>query len=76
MPLWQYRKMNLNDTRRKTDDIDLLDDAGKSGWELVVIATNNIAYLKRQVVDRAEEQQPAIPATRKRGSSYAAMGTK
>ena len=61
MRQWEYRKINLNDTGRKTDDIDLLDNAGKSGWELVGIATNNVAYLKDEVVDRAEEQ-PAIPA--------------
>ena len=68
MALWQYRKMYLNDTGRKSDDIDLLDDAGKNGWELVGIATNNVAYLKRQMAGR-EDESGATPITRKRASS-------
>ena len=53
---WEYRKIDLNDVRRMTDDIDLLADAGKDGWELVGITSNNFAYLKRQF----EELAPAL----------------
>jgi hypothetical protein len=47
MPEWEYRKLDLNNLPRKVEDIDLLCDAGKEGWELVQISPNNIAYLKR-----------------------------
>lgn len=49
MAQWEYSKIDLNDAPRKTDDIDLLNDAGKDGWELVGILSNNVAYLKRQI---------------------------
>jgi DNA-binding protein H-NS len=48
---WEYRKIDLNERPRKTDDIDVLMDAGKDGWELVQITPNNIAYLKRMIED-------------------------
>jgi hypothetical protein len=46
---WQYRKVDLNDLPRRVEDIDLLNDAGAEGWEIVTITANHIAYLKRQV---------------------------
>jgi H-NS histone family len=46
---WEYRKIALNQLPRKTDDIDLLCEAGLDGWELVAILANNVAYFKRQV---------------------------
>ena len=48
MAQWEYKKIRLNDLSRKSDDIDLLCDAGEEGWELVVMLPNNIAYLKRE----------------------------
>ena len=61
MRRWEYKKINLNETPRKTDDIDLLNAAGDDGWELVGITTNNVAYLKRQL----DEPVVAKPARRK-----------
>jgi len=61
MPEWEYSRINLNEVPRRTDDIDLLNDAGKEGWELVTITTNNIAFLKRSV----GEPPRAQPARRK-----------
>jgi hypothetical protein len=29
MPQWDYRKIDLNNVPRKTDDVDLLNDAGE-----------------------------------------------
>jgi hypothetical protein len=52
---WEYLKIRLNDYDRKSDDIELLCDAGKEGWELVAIVPNNVAYLKRPVDDFAQE---------------------
>jgi hypothetical protein len=46
---WEYREIQLSDLPRRTNEIDLLNDAGKNGWELVTIATNNVARLKRRV---------------------------
>ena len=55
MTEWKYRKIDLNQLPRKTDEIDALCDVGEEGWELVVILANNVAYLKRQVGDDASE---------------------
>ena len=49
MGLWEYRKIALNQLSAKTADVDLLNDAGEEGWELVAILPNNIAYLKREI---------------------------
>jgi hypothetical protein len=47
--------------RRREDHLDLLCDAGEHGWELVTIAPNNVAYLKREVplgpVNQETDQQ-------------------
>jgi hypothetical protein len=53
----------------KSSDLDVLDDAGKDGWELVGITANNVAYLRRQVEDpnapppRAKPGRPRKTAT-------------
>jgi hypothetical protein len=44
---WEYEKIDLNSAPSKTDDLKVLNDAGRAGWELVAILANNIAYLKR-----------------------------
>ena len=55
MSLWEYRKITLNQLSAKTNDVDVLNDAGDEGWELVAILPNNIAYLKRQVGESVPE---------------------
>jgi DNA-binding protein H-NS len=60
VPEWEYRKIDLNDRPRKTDDVDLLGDAGKEGWELVQITANDIAYLKRMVEDSSPTQETNV----------------
>jgi len=55
MSEWEYIRLDLNDVHRGGQEIDLLNEAGKNGWELVIIQ-NGIAYLKRLV--------PAMPAPR------------
>jgi hypothetical protein len=59
MTKWQYCKIDLNDLPRKTDDVDVLNDAGHEGWELVGITANNFAYLKRQISMRPSLSPPA-----------------
>jgi len=49
---WEYRKIDLNQLPRRGnrqvgDDLDLLNDVGRDGWELVHISVHKIAYLKR-----------------------------
>jgi hypothetical protein len=61
MPEWQYRALDLNDLPRKSEALDLLNDAGAGGWELVIIMPNHIAYLKRQVAkQRAKSATTAL----------------
>ena len=45
MPEWEYRTLDLNDLPRKTEVVDVLNNAGENGWELVTITPNQIAYL-------------------------------
>ncbi len=52
---WEYRKINLNELPRRTDEIDALCDAGVAGWELVIVLPNNVAYLKREVGEPAPD---------------------
>lgn len=65
MAEWEYRKINLSESPRKGDEIDLLNDAGRDGWELVSITGNSVAYLKRQSGEPAPAPA-AAPAARRR----------
>ena len=49
MQEWEYSKVDLNDLPRRVEDIDLLNDAGAEGWEVIMITPNRIANLKRQI---------------------------
>ena len=73
MTTWEYDKVDLNSLARKTEDVDLLNEVGREGWELVHITSNNIAYLKRPI----EEDTPAKvtpPRAPKRSSTPATAG--
>ena len=61
MPRWEYAMIYLSELPRGTDEIDILNDAGEDGWELVNIMANNVAYLKRQV---AESAAPTVKSPR------------
>jgi hypothetical protein len=54
MPEWEYSKIDLNDLPQKTHEIDLLNVAGGQGWELVLVTSNNIAYLRRALGEEAQ----------------------
>jgi hypothetical protein len=66
MPEWQYITLDLGDLPRRTTVLDLLNGAGKDGWELVMITSNNIAYLKRKVPKRPSRTTPTTPSTTKK----------
>jgi hypothetical protein len=71
MARWEYTKIHLSELPRQGDDVDLLNDAGSNGWELVGITNSNIAYLKRLVAEAAP-QVAEKPVRRRRTSSPAA----
>jgi Domain of unknown function (DUF4177) len=64
MPEWEYVTVILSDLPVKTRAVDVLNEAGEQGWELVTITSNNVAYLKRQVPRRRSRPRPptATPA--------------
>jgi H-NS histone family len=59
MTEWEYKKIDLNQLARQTDEIDVLCKAGEDGWELVVILANNVAYLKRELDEVVSETTAA-----------------
>ena len=65
---WEYRTINIFDLARGERELEILNAAGAEGWELIMIAVNGIATLKRPVV----EDKPA-PA-RRRGATPGAAG--
>lgn len=65
MERWEYMKLDLNDLPRNKDSIDVLNNAGREGWELTHLTANHFAYLKRLI----EETAPAKPARRKPAGS-------
>jgi hypothetical protein len=46
MPVWEYRQVDLNDLPRKAVEVDVLNELGEQGWELVGILDNHVTYLK------------------------------
>ena len=60
---YEYEKLDLNNTARRSDEIDLLSQAGAQGWRLVVITQNGMAYMVREIAE-----PDALPKSRRRGS--------
>jgi hypothetical protein len=70
MTEWEYMSIDLNNLPFRTQSLDLLNDAGQDGWELVGITSNGLAYLKRptekprqrtaRIRDRAEAKRSAV----------------
>ncbi len=53
MTKWEYERIDLNTLARNETDIDLLNEAGAQGWELIAINTCNVAILKRAIATTA-----------------------
>jgi hypothetical protein len=49
MRTWEYLRLDLNDTPRRGEEVDLLNTAGGEGWELVGVTGNGVALLKREI---------------------------
>jgi hypothetical protein len=49
MPQWEYLRLDLSDTPRRGEEIDVLNRAGSEGWELVTVTINGVALLKREI---------------------------
>jgi hypothetical protein len=64
-PLWEYCAIRLGELPQGTDEVGLLNTAGKNGWELVTITINKIAYLKRRFAGPHRE----VTATQDRAGS-------
>jgi hypothetical protein len=47
MTRWEYARLDLASISANETEVDLLNRAGESGWELVAITGNNTALLKR-----------------------------
>jgi hypothetical protein len=58
MTQWEYSRIDLSDVPTKNTDMDLLEEAGKDGWELILITGNNVAYLKRPLPEAAPATKP------------------
>jgi hypothetical protein len=43
-PVWEYRQIDLNDLPRKAAEVDVLNELGAQGWELVGIMDNHVAW--------------------------------
>ena len=68
MTEWEYRKIDLNQQRPRSDELDMLNAAGADGWELVSITSTNLAYLKRPI------EELALPSQYSRGEAPTANG--
>jgi hypothetical protein len=58
--VWEYRQIDLNELPPKTDEVDVLNQLGEQGWELVAILHNHVAHLKR----RTPETRKAVAVSR------------
>ena len=57
MSQWEYRTVNIGDVPSRMLATDLLNELGQDSWELVCIASNGIAYLKRELAPSAARRR-------------------
>jgi hypothetical protein len=56
---WDDIRLDLSSVPLKTDDVELLNDLGEQGWELVAVTANAQAYFKKPVPESAPAVGPA-----------------
>ena len=66
---WHYRKIDLNEHAPRGDLLDVLNEVGADGWELVTIAANNVAYLRRRIEPPAPSQDTTGAKPKRRSST-------
>ena len=47
--MWEYRTIDLNSLPRKRSAVDLLNEAGQDGWELVTVNKLGVGFFKRPI---------------------------
>ena len=77
MPQYEYKTINLSDTRKRWTEIDLLNEAGADGWRVIHITATGVAYLERMISDPTRAEAPRARATRGgRGGAGGAAGVE
>jgi hypothetical protein len=74
---WQYLTIDLADVAVGNHEVDKLNAAGTQGWELMRIASNNMAYMKRPLEEpeQATDTSHFARVTRRRAPKTDAGGT-
>jgi hypothetical protein len=60
--MFEYLRIELNNRPIKVSDVDVLNEFGAQGWELVAITVNRFAYLKRKMPN-GRKAKSAAPVT-------------
>jgi hypothetical protein len=60
MRQWEYSKLDLNATPRRSNELDLLNAAGSDGWELVAVSGNGVAILKREMGQQVKDRRRKV----------------
>jgi hypothetical protein len=66
---WEYTTIILSDLPLSMQPQDLLNGAGRDGWELVAITSNGMAYLKRPTGGANVSSPARTPARRTTGKA-------
>jgi hypothetical protein len=76
MTCWQYLKINLADLSLGTDEVTVLNAAGAQRWELMSIASNNVAYLRRPLDEPGQATEaPQVARVSRRRAAQPDPGT-
>lgn len=65
MTRWEYCEIDLGETSKNLDEVDLLNRAGAQGWELVTIRLPFRAFLKRPMTTISRPRAPVDRLTKK-----------
>jgi hypothetical protein len=57
MAQFEYLKIDLSTHHPRSNEIELLNEAGRQGWRLVCIAANMMAYLVREIEEPPQRRK-------------------